>query len=171
MEVTDSKDNILLSFTGPITIHVRTFFGNFIKVVVDQNYKVVNKLFKTFIELTQNVAFYSAEKMRIENVDVGVGKFSLMTNDKFFNFNTGNRILKEHGPILKSYCEEINTLGLNGLRELKREKRKQSSVKDVGAHIGLIHVGIITENKLTYEIKEINDTISYFKIGVQIENY
>ena len=171
METVDTKENTLLSYKGPVTIHVRTFFGNFIKVVVDQNYKTVNKLFKSFIELTQNVAYYSAEKAKIEDIEVGVGEFNLTSEDNIFYFSTGNTILNEHGPILTSYCEEINSMEIDALRELKREKRRMSSVRDVGAHIGLIHVGIITENKLIFDIKEINDSISYFKIGVQIENY
>ncbi len=167
--MTDSKENTMLSYKGPITIHIRTFFGNFIKVVIDQDYKTVNRLFKSFIELTQNIAFYSAEKINIENIDIGVGEFNLISKDNFFNFSTRNKILKEHGPILKGYCEQINSLNVEKLRELKREKRRQSSVKDVGAHIGLIHVGIITESKLSFKIIDIDDDLSYFEIGVNIK--
>lgn len=156
---------------GPISIHIRVFFGNYIKVILQHNYQTNNRVYKAFIELTQNVDYYSAEVKNSsdDGSKTGIGSFMLKEYKDYFNFTTGNLIFAEHGPILKNYCEEINSTDKATLREMKREKRKLAGLKDVGAHIGLLQVGVITGNSFEYKIDEIDDKYSYFTLTVKID--
>ncbi|MFW6326954.1 MAG: DUF6272 family protein [Bacteroidota bacterium] len=168
MQQSFSGEDSILRYKGPMTIHVRTFFANFLKVLVDNDYKTSNRLFKIFIELTQNVAYYSAHRQDVDTQSVGVGEFVLNEYEKSFNFTTINLILPDHGPKLIDYCKEINRLDVLGLRELKRKKRKLAGVMDVGAHIGLIHIGILSENALDYDVLKENDDFFRFRITASI---
>ena len=63
----------------------------------------------------------------------------------------------------------MNTvLDEESLRELKRKTRSQASMRDIGAHIGLIQTGIITGNTLDLEINPIDETYSYFIITAKV---
>lgn len=171
MEFYNVYKNGVLSFMGPINIHVRVFFGNYIKVLLQHNYQIVNRIYKTFIELTQNIDYYSAEIQSSTDNDTstGIGSFMLKEFKDCFNFTTGNLIYTEHGPKLREYCEEINNADVAVLRELKRNKRRSAGLQDVGAHIGLLQVGVITGNHFKYSIDKIDDTHSYFTLTVQID--
>jgi hypothetical protein len=147
-----------------------SFFGNYIKLLINQeSYQTINKLFKIFIELTQNISYYSAESKEVgDGNSVGVGEFSLKDYEDHFLFTTGNLVQHNDGKKLINHCNEINALNLEELRILKREKRKQSTVIDVGAHIGLIQVGLLSSNKYDFTISEIDKEFSYFNLSVRI---
>lgn len=161
----------VLAYHGPINIELISFMANYLKNVVATEHPVHKKLFRVFIELTQNVSYYSARVTEIpdaNNQRKGIGWFSLDESEHSFIFQTGNLIRKEHGPILEKNCSEINDLDENALRELKRKTRSMAAIHDVGAHIGLIHTGIISGNPLDYKITRIDDNHSFFNIAVKI---
>ncbi|MBP1669930.1 MAG: hypothetical protein H6Q21_2296, partial [Bacteroidetes bacterium] len=66
---------------------------------------------------------------------------------------------------LTSYCQEINGLHEEELRELKRKTRAQAMVRDVGAHIGLIQTSLTSGCKLDFSIEPMNKVHSFFTIS------
>lgn len=163
----------VLSYHGPINIDLVSFMANYMKEVVNAEEGVVKRLFKVFIELTQNVSFYSAQTKKgiktADDVNRGVGWFLIDENELDFTIVTGNMIMAEHGHVLQKNCDEINMLEEEELRDLKRKTRSQAGIKDVGAHIGLIHTGLISGNPLNIEISPIDEFHSFFKISVKID--
>jgi len=163
------QQNCLLTYQGPITVNLVSFLGNYIKSFINYDTKVLVKLFKIYIELTQNVSYYSAETKEVKNgVNCGVGWFTLQEYDDSYRITTGNRILKTDAPKLIQYCNEINVLKEDELRELKRKTRAQAMVRDVGAHIGLIQTSLTSGNKLDFSIEPINRSQSFFIISTQV---
>jgi hypothetical protein len=163
------QQNCLLTYQGPITVNLVSFLGNYIKSFIDYDTKVLVRLFKIYIELTQNVSYYSAETKEVKNgVNCGVGWFTLQEFKDSFRITTGNRILKSDGPKLTQYCNEINGLNEEELRELKRKTRAQAMVRDVGAHIGLIQTSLTSGNKLDFNIESINRSLSFFTISTKV---
>ena len=160
------QQNCLLTYQGPITVNLVSFLGNYIKSLIDYDNKVLVKLFKIYIELTQNVSYYSAETMQVKNgVNCGIGWFTLQEFDDSFRITTGNRIRKADAEKLTSYCQEINGLNEEELRELKRKTRAQAMVRDVGAHIGLIQTSLTSRCKLDFSIETMNKVHSLFTIS------
>jgi len=163
------QQNCLLTYQGPITVNLVSFLGNYIKSFIDYDNKVLVRLFKIYIELTQNVSYYSAETMQVKNgVNCGVGWFTLQEFEDSFRITTGNRILKSDAAKLTGYCEEINNLKEEELRELKRKTRAQAMVRDVGAHIGLIQTSLTSGCKLDFSIESIDKVHSFFTISTQV---
>lgn len=171
MELYNVYKNGVLSFMGPVNIHVRVFFGNYLKVILQDEYQTINRIYKTFIELTQNVDYYSAEVQHSgnEQTKTGIGSFMLKEYKDYFNFTTGNLIYAQHGDKLKKYCDEINESDKAVLREIKRKTRRLAGIREAGAHIGLLQVGVITGNLFQYDISKIDNTFSYFTLTVQID--
>ena len=163
------QQNCLLTYQGPITVNLVSFLGNYIKSFINYDTKVLVKLFKIYIELTQNVSYYSAETKEVKNgVNCGVGWFTLQEYDDSYRITTGNRILKTDAQKLIQYCNEINVLKEDELRELKRKTRAQAMVRDVGAHIGLIQTSLTSGNKLDFSIEPINRSQSFFIISTKV---
>ena len=164
--------NNIIAYHGPISLNLTSFVGNYMKEAVVADQKVITRIFKVFIELVQNISNYSAQvndKLSDEyQRKNGIGWFSIDEDDSLYIISTGNLISKEHGPILIKNCDQINGLNEEELRNLKRQTRKQSSIRDVGAHIGLIHTGLISNNPLGIEVSQVDDKYSFFKIEAKI---
>ncbi len=162
--------NSMISFKGPITIELLSIMGNYLKIMINAEQVLQNRVFKIFIELTQNVSYYSAEVAELEsNVRSGVGWFMINEYDNYFNIKTGNLILRDDGFKLTRNCDEINSLNELQLRELKRKTRGQAKIRDIGAHIGLIQTSLFSKNKLDYNITELDLNHSFFTISVNID--
>lgn len=164
--------NNIIAFHGPINLALVSTMANYIKLLIPYDISVKQKVFRIFIELVQNVSFYSANKFKVEGErEVGTGWVSVDEDSSFFHIKTGNLIVNEHLPILEQNCVEINQLNTEELRELKRQTRKKASIKDIGAHIGLIHTGILSGNEITIETKKIDKLFSFFTIQAKIDKH
>lgn len=163
----------LLFYNGPISIEMISFMANHVRDLLDEDDIASKKLFKVFIELAQNVSYYSAKVVKGGNKtgsSKGIGYVSVDLIESGYCVTTGNLIHVSHGPILEKNCDEINKLDEVELRELKRKTRIQAAVRDVGAHIGLIHTGLISGSKLKTLIEPIDDKHSFFTISISIPN-
>jgi hypothetical protein len=169
MNISDYQKEKVLSFHGPLTINLLSFIGNYLKSIVNTEQVLSSRLYKIFIELTQNVSYYSAEVKEVERgIKSGVGWFLLNEYDECFIFTTGNLIKKEDGFKLTKNCTEINSLDEEDLRSLKRKTRGEAKIRDIGAHIGLIQTGLLSGNTLDFDISDINNKHSYFTISVRL---
>jgi hypothetical protein len=169
MKITDDyQGNALLLYKGAFTVNLISTLGNQIKLLPEIDIRVVQKLFKIFMELTQNVSYYSAETAHIKSgVSCGNGWVSLQNMDDYFQITTGNRINPEHGGKLVSYCTEINTYDEAELKKLKRDIRSQAMERDTGAQIGLIQTSIISGHKLDYKILSDHSEKDFFIISTR----
>ena len=166
----DYNGENLLSFSGPLTVSLVSFMANYLKSMLNADYVQVKRIFRIFIELTQNISYYSAEILRVEDgVNSGVGWFMVNESDNCFTITTGNLIYNSDGIKLRKNCDEINLLDEKQLRELKRKTRGQAMIRDVGAHIGLIQTSILSKSKLNYRINQLNNEHSFFVISVNID--
>jgi hypothetical protein len=170
MNLNTSDTNLLLAYKGPFLIDILSNLGNYIKQMFVSESQIGNKLYKVFFELTQNVAKYSAEKKPYANsIYSGIGSFSLEENKETLNLKTSNLIKSSDGPVLQRYCDEINKMDRNQLRDYRSEKRKQIiDIKDTGAHIGIIQIGLLSLNRVELDIKSINESYSIFTICATI---
>ncbi|MFO7656895.1 MAG: SiaB family protein kinase [Bacteroidales bacterium] len=163
-------DNVL-AFKGPLTVGLLSYLGNYLKSVIKVEHALEKKIFRIFIELTQNVSYYSAETAIIENgVNSGIGWFTVSKKNNHFVLATGNLITKGDGLKLIRNCNEINSLNEKQLRELKRKTRSQAMERDVGAHIGLIQTSLLSKSKLDCKVTDLDDKHAYFIISVDIKD-
>ena len=160
----------VIEYEGPFFIHILTVFSKYVKILTRDYPEASKKIYKIFFELTQNITYYSAEINEInEDNRTGVGMFCLEEDDNFYIFSTENKVLKEHGLILKNRCDYINSLESKDLRELKREQRILSQGEKLGAHIGLMQAALISNYALKVDIYKINKEFSMYKLTVTID--
>ncbi len=162
--------NIKISYKGPFDERILSSIGNYIEVILGNvEVNASRKLFKIFIELAQNIAYYSAEKKEIyASKEFGLGTMVISEYEKCFTFVTGNAVKNESIIELIEKCEFINTLDRESLRKYKREQRRINPGERGNAHIGLIQVALTSANPLDIEVSPIDDDTSYFSIAVKI---
>lgn len=160
----------LLGYDGPFFIHIITVFSKYIKILTRDYPDASKKIYKIFFELAQNITYYSAEINEINKDNrTGVGSFTLDEDKEHYIFATENKVLKEHGIILKNRCNYINSLDAKSLRNLKREQRVMSQGEKLGAHIGLMQSALMSNFALKVDIKKVNREFSMYKLTVVID--
>jgi len=162
-----SRDDIKMYYKGPfdeiilskMISHVRTQFSSS---------KVGHKLFSIFIELAQNISFYSSEKPILNDVpETGVGTVIIQERPQNYTLVASNLVDASKIDTLIDRLEEIKSLDLDGLRELKKKLRSQpidDSQERKTGNIGLIQAAIKADQPLNFEANKIDDEKSLLTI-------
>jgi len=163
------QEKSLLIYQGVFTVNLISILGNHLRLMPDHDTLLLQHIFKVFIELSQNVSYYSAETIEVkQGVFCGIGWVSVQQLNDNYKITTSNLIKPEHGPKLLHYCHEINSLDEESLKILKRKTRAQAMLRDTNAHIGLIQTGIISGSKLDFEVSENIENSKFFRISATI---
>ncbi|HOT14681.1 MAG TPA: SiaB family protein kinase [Bacteroidales bacterium] len=165
-----TNKNIKLAYKGPFYIDILSELGSYLRMMYKSKPTTCTKLYRLFFELTQNVAKYS---METSNVNIykysGVGSFMVEENGQQVFIKTSNLIKNEDGPILTKYCSDINRMTKEQLRLYRGVRRKpQPEAKDTGAYIGIIQIGIISQNEIECVLESISDKHSIFTICAKV---
>ena len=162
----------IIAYKGPFYIELISVFGTNIRNFNDVYGNARKKLFKIFIELSQNVSNYSESYYMVNNIQrIGIGELFLKESDSKYYFSTKNQVKKSDASILAERCELVNASDYTRLRELKREQRLNSPGEKFGARIGLIQAVMLSKNKLEYKIDEIDNNFSHFTLTVKIDKH
>ena len=127
------------------------------------------RIFYVFVELAQNVGFYSQEKKINNGKEVGIGDLVIYETANTIGFIIGNVINTSALKVLRRKWKIINSLDRVSLREFKRHQRNLIPGTNGGAHIGLIMVALTTRKNLDTNIIELKEGKSFFSINVEIE--
>lgn len=166
-----SQDNILLSYKGPLTDVLLSEFSRDIREKLQQeNSKTGKKVFAIFMELAQNVLFYSKEENHFANNRDKVGTLVILQNQDTFRLITGNLVYKMDVPRLKEKCEVINSLDREALREYKRKLRNSPKPEESkGAGIGLVQAALTASNPLRVQIQDLAGDFAFFVLSVNVK--
>lgn len=166
---TDVMENTVISYNGPFDAQVLSVIAENIEYSLSNNPRVSKKIFKIFIELAQNISYYSAEKQKNEEGNYfGVGILILRELDDHYSFSTGNMIdNKSVLPVLQK-CETINILDRDKLRQYKRKLRNMPSGVPGGGNIGLVQVALTADHPLEYDVIALDDEKSFYILNVRV---
>jgi len=162
-------NDVLMLYKGPFDNHVLSVFTKYIEGIILKHPQISKKIFSIFIELAQNIAFYSAEATDFEEEKTtGIGTLVISEHDRWYTFFTGNAVRNDDIMPLIEKCEIINSLDRAGLRKYKREQYKLPPGKKGTAHVGLIQVALTANNQIDIEVSPIDEETSFFAISVRI---
>jgi hypothetical protein len=166
-----SNDNILLSYKGPLTDILLSEFSRDIRNKLQkENSKTGKKVFGIFMELAQNVLFYSKEENHFGENHDKVGTLVIIQRDEFYQLITGNLVFKRDIPFLTEKCEVVNSLDRDALREYKRQLRNSPKEEESrGAGIGLVQAALTSDNPLGYQIQELSGDFAFFVLTVGVK--
>ncbi len=167
-----SQENIILSYKGPLTdVLLAEFSRDIRQKLQEENSKVGKKVFAIFMELAQNVLYYSKEINHFGNRDK-VGTLVIIQNETEYKLITGNLVYKTAVQKLLEKYETISTLDREALREYKRKLRNDpQNEESKGAGIGLVQVALTADNKLEIKIKELVGDMAFYAIFVTVAKF
>jgi hypothetical protein len=161
--------NVQISYTGPFDGQVLSVIAKNIEYSLSENPRVNKKMFKIFIELAQNISFYSNEQQKSSDGSVaGIGTLTIQEFEDYFTFATGNITDKQKIQPVIEKCDAINSLDREALRDYKRIQRKQAPSEKGGGNIGLIQVALTAENPLEYRLIPIDENLAFYIVAVKI---
>jgi hypothetical protein len=163
-----TKYRILLSYKGPFDRDYLKVIGKYIKQILDKDPRMGKKLFNIFIELAQNISYYSYERVD-DKLNSGIGSLVILESKEHYYLYTGNVIRNEDADKLIDKCEMINSLDSTGLRELKRKQYEEPPTDHRGANIGLIQVAITSANPVIMEFSPVDEESSFFALAVKVD--
>lgn len=163
-----SKEKIILSYKGPITSVLLSEFGKDVRYKLQENKRVGKKVFSIFMEVTQNILYYSKEVNHFGNNDK-VGTIVVVELKDHIKILSGNLITKKSiDPLLQKF-EAIQTLDREALREYKRELRDAPSEEESrGAGIGLVQIALVSD-ELEASIRNMGDDFAFFALAIKVK--
>lgn len=161
--------DIPVFYKGPLKPDVLAGIASFIEIALKNNPKEAKKVYKIFIELAQNISYYSAETSSICEENCGIGLIILEEGDENYIFYAGNKTRFEDViPVLRK-CTIINNLDRDGLRKFKREQRTQTPGFKGGGHIGLIQAALISGNPINFDVFYIDEEHCFLLLWFDIK--
>ena len=165
-----AQEDVVLSYKGPLTDVLLAEFSQDIRLKLqEEEPKIGKKVFAIFMELAQNVLFYSKEVNHFGKRDK-VGTLVIVNTGDCYKLMTGNLLYKSIVSDLMEKFEKINTLGRDELREYKRELRNNpKNEESKGAGIGLVQVALTSGNQIEMYIKEYENEYAFYVIVVNVK--
>ncbi len=164
-----NREDILISYKGPVTDIIMAEISRDIRDKFAESPKISKKLFAVFIELAQNILYYSSEKILFGNRQDSVGTLLIYRTLDQLMFSCGNLVENQYIDTLIQSCDKINSLNRDELRAFKRETRSApQGERSKGAGIGLIQVALTSGNPLKVESQPVDPNYSFFSLTVQI---
>jgi len=168
MELSKEK-NLPIFYKGPMLHDIIFSLAEEInhKINVTDNKK--HKLMAVFIELSENVKLYSAERLLISGKDLGVGIMAIEEINEAFIVHSGNLIGKEKVIEMQLKLENINSLNRDQLNKLYVDQRNNSIDSGAqGGNIGLIELARRSRQPLIFNFRNVNSEYSFYNIEVKI---
>jgi hypothetical protein len=120
------------------------------------------------VECLQNISKHADDDTQTasDSLEDGLAKTGifLIGNDQNQYFITsGNGIANENIPALKSLIDNINSLNQDELKQLHKEKMRETAISAKGgAGLGFIDIARKTGNPLEYHFEPIDENTSFF---------
>jgi hypothetical protein len=162
-------DNIILSYKGPITTSLISGLSQEIQTKFKDNPRINRKLTSIYMELAQNIFYYSVEVNHFGEEDK-VGMIVISKDEEYFYLITGNLIQSQQGEFLQQQATKINSLDVEGLRKYRLQiVESPINPQSKGAGVGLIKSRLVSENPVGIDIQNINDEYSFYTIIIKIK--
>lgn len=163
-------EEVRLSYKGPINRRFITSFSNEIRFIFQEEIIVNRKLFAIFIELAQNLLFYSVETNCWRDKEK-VGTIVITEVNDTYKVYTGNLIEKTKTKQIVDSCEFLNSLTRDELRQqrIKIADSEPKTEDSQGAGIGLIKVALTSTKPIKTEVKEMNEIFDFLILSTNVD--
>ncbi|WP_154658287.1 SiaB family protein kinase [Eisenibacter elegans] len=166
-----ARQGLVIAYRGPITDVMIAELSREVRQKTAHTPKTGKKVFAVFMELTQNMLYYSAEKTYFGQDPNSIGMLFLSFDlQEGYTFGCGNLVENPYVPELVENCNIINSLDRDSLRDYKRQQRNAPQrERSRGAGIGLIQSAITADNPLDVVFTEMNERYTLFELTVKID--
>ncbi|MDM8566640.1 SiaB family protein kinase [Candidatus Halobeggiatoa sp. HSG11] len=169
-----NQQGLFFCFGGPISQELMVGIGDTLRNKMkfdDADSKTIVKVFSMFVEQSQNIIHYSAEKTPpgSEKAELSNGIIGVGYDNDYYYVSCGNMI---HNEAVDSICEQLTRLQVMDRDELKRyykERRRKDSHKDSkGAGLGFIELARKSVKPIEFNVQKVDENFSFFSLKTTI---
>jgi hypothetical protein len=166
------SNDIMLSFKGDVTSQMLTSMLQIMETKLDnleEENKVKRRVYNVLVECLQNLYHHRDEMRRTGFKEESAAIFMIGRNDFSYNIVTGNYILADRVPDLKSRIDQVNGMDKDGLKILYKEVlNNEERTEKGGGGLGIIDIARKSKQKLVYDFLDIDDKYSFFSLYIKI---
>lgn len=164
-----SSWQILMTFKGAFSQALLVELGEAIKKQSGDESKV-QKMFAVFVEMAQNILYYSAEREMHGGKEVGVGIITICENKDSYAILSGNAIETLHGQKMLHQCERLAAMTKDELKAAYKAQRESASPEgSKGAGLGLIDMMRKSDAPPDFSLIAIDDRLSFFILNIIVK--
>ncbi len=170
-----NKRGIFFCFSGPMSQDLLVEIGDTLKnkmKLEDTSSSTIIKVFSMFVEQTQNIIHYSAEKIYNqpeETTELSSGIIVVGSENDHYFVLCGNMVDNES---VNTLCEQLTTLQNMNKDELKRyykeQRRKGTPENSKGAGLGFIELARKAVKPIEFNFQEVDGNVSFFSLKTVI---
>lgn len=158
----------IVSYKGPISNMILVKISDEIKIKFRHKARISRKLFSIFIELAQNILYYSPE-LASSSEKGKIAHFSIEEENDHYLIIAGNYVENNTPEEMNARCKKINGMNEQELRNYRKNiLENPPNKKSKGAGIGLIKVALTSGSPLLNSIDKVNDQYSFLTISTKI---
>ncbi len=166
------SNDVMLSFKGDVTSEMLTSMLQIMETKLDnlgEENKVKRKVYNVLVECLQNLYHHRDEMKRTGIDEESAAIFMIGRDDTHYNIVTGNYILSDRVPKLKSRIDQVNTLDKEGLKTLYKEVLNNDERSEKGGGgLGIIDIARKSKQKLVYDFMDVDERYSFFSLYIKI---
>lgn len=174
LQKTLQEYGIMINFSGRFTQAIIEQLGDAVKNYLETEATSQNdtyNVFSVFIEQTQNIKNYSAQKCNSPFGDriLNSGIVAIGKSATGYFVSSGNLVENSDIQPLTALLQEIAGLDKAGLKKRYKEQlKKEISPGSTGAGLGLIDMARRASASPAYSFSPVNDHLSFFTLKVSI---
>ena len=167
-----NQQQIMLCFNGVFNASLIDEIGKALRNYMQGNQEsptAITDVFSVYIEMTQNIRFYSANQQFSD--DKAIATIVVSRDGNGYAVSAGNVVLRADGERLCARVESLNALDKAALKaEFKNQLRQPRSTLtgNNGAGLGLIDMARKATAPLSASLQAIDDVYSFFSLRVII---
>lgn len=169
--------NIVLDFQGAMSQDMLVGMAELIKNKSPREVKktsIIKKVFSVFIEMAQNIALYSSERVHLSDnpSDYGVGAGIIVVTEanRLFTVTSGNLVEQKVIQKITEHCSQINGMDRDELKQFYKKQIKSTREKGKkGAGVGLIDIARRSGNPIQYKVTPVDNMNSFLVLSVKIQ--
>lgn len=167
--LTNLEKNVLVAYRGPFNNLILHSIGNYLKDVIKDRPKISYKIFSIYVELAQNIYFYSSVLPHYqEKVKNGYGAILIEEKNNIYTIYASNVLNNKQAKKIVNKTKHINELEREDLRKLKKANRRLNRSEKGGANIGLIQVALMAASPLITEVTPLENDYAFLTITTKI---
>jgi hypothetical protein len=166
---------IVFSFSGYLSEGILYSLGDALRqkmALEDTDVTTIKKVFSVFVEQSQNIIRYSADKVQGnlgKSVELSSGMVTIGSDNGQFFIVCGNIILEEDMEKLRGRLETLRAMGKDEIKAYYKEKlREPPDEGSRGATIGLIEIARRASAPIEFDFDRIDTDRHFFCLKVSI---
>jgi len=166
---------IIFSFSGYLSEGILYSLGEALRqkmTLEETDIGTVKKVFSVFVEQSQNIIRYSAEKLASDSgqpIELSSGMVTIGSEDNRFFIVCGNIVLADDEPRLRERLERLQGMDKDQIKAYYKEQlREAPDERSRGATIGLIEIARRASDPIEFDFDRIDPNSFFFCMKVSI---